>query len=370
MLRSHLVVVGLAASVTLALSLAACGGAENEGKGGSAAEDKEGLPPPPGPTGHPGDGSGVVLAIKKLYLGDTDRQGAKSATAWKNFGFNLDGKVSTPDSTDLCKPRAGGKVSSVYPDGNHGIDNSFGKNILPIITGVAADASTSVNQGIADGSFTIMLDIDKLGAGTDYNPLTTKLYGGAKLGHAPAFNGTDKWPVLPELLNDPKDIASSKVIFAGSYLTKNTWVSGSKSEIGLTLSVAGFSLTLTIGSALVAMDLDEAHKSAKNGVIAGVIDTETFITELKKVAGAFSKDLCTGSTIESIANQLRQASDIMKDGSAGSPTKECDGISIGLGFDMGEVQLGPIADPAKPQDDPCAGTGGGSTTGSGGAGGG
>src|SRR5262245_46802482 len=132
MLRSHLAVVGLAASVTYALSLAACGGAENEGKGGGAGgkADSVGLPPPPGPIGHPGDGSGVVLAISKLYLGDTDRQGKKSTSAWKGFGFNLDGKVSTAQSTDLCKPRAGGKASTSYPDGEHGIDNSFGKNIL------------------------------------------------------------------------------------------------------------------------------------------------------------------------------------------------------------------------------------------------
>lgn len=370
MLRSHLVLAALATSTTLVLSFAGCGGADNEETKPPVVEDTAGLPPPAGPN-HPGDGTGsTVFAISKLYLGDTDRAGVKSAAAWKSFGFNLDGKVSTESSTDLCKPRAGGKKSAVYPDGNHGIDNSFGKNILPIITGVAADASTAVNEGITKGSFTIMLSIEKLGAGADYNPLTTKLYGGADLGHAPAFNGTDEWPVLPELLDTPTDIESAKVQFKTSYVTKNTWVSGSKAPLDLTLGVAGFSLTLQIGSALVAMDMDEAHTHAKNGVIAGVIDTEAFITELKKVAGAFSQDLCSGSTIESIANQLRQASDIMRDGSAGVPTKECDGISIGIGFDMATVKLGKIADPAMPQKDPCAGTGGGGGSGAGAGGGG
>ena len=148
MLRSHLVLVALATSTTLVLSFAACGGADNEETKPPVVEDTEGLPPPAGPT-HPGDGTGsTVFAISKLYLGDTDRAGVKSAAAWKSFGFNLDNKVSTESSTDLCKPRAGGKKSAVYPDGNHGIDNSFGKNILPIITGVAADASTAVNEGI------------------------------------------------------------------------------------------------------------------------------------------------------------------------------------------------------------------------------
>jgi hypothetical protein len=286
---------------------------------------------------------------------------------------------SVETSTDLCKPRAGGKKSDVYPDGNNGIDNSFGANILPIITGVATDAANDLNANIVDGTFTIMLSLEKLGPAATYNPIVTRLYGGANLGGPAKFDGTDVWPVIRELLTDPNDITSSKVVFNESYVTNNTWVSGSKAPLNLSLSIAGFTLNLGIGSALIAMDLDEAHRNATNGVIAGVIDTEAFITELKKVAGAFSEDLCTGTTIESIANQLRQASDIMKDGTAGSPTVECDGISIGLGFDSALVQLGPVAPPAEPQPDPCATTSGGggegtggtaSTGGGGGAGGG
>src|SRR5262249_39954589 len=117
-------------------------------------------------------------------------------------------------------------------------------------------------------------------------------------------------------------------------------------------------LNLTIGNAVMAMTLAGDHKSATNGTIAGIIDTESFIEELRKVAGAFDQGLCTGSTFDSLADQLRQASDIMKDGSQ-NPAVECDGISIGLGFDMAEVQLGPVAPESPPQPDPCeAGTGG------------
>lgn len=362
MLRNRVLVAGIAA---IAFGIAGCGsstdteGSDGAGGGSSSTggdnESKVGLPPEPGPQ-KPGDGAGdTVFAVSKLYLGDTNRDGSPNqANGWKQYGFNLDGKVSTKDSTDLCKPAAGGSPSSVYPDGDNGIDNSFGKNILPIILGLASDASAEVNAGIAEGDFTIMLAMEALGADADYNPIVTRLYGGKDLGHPPKWDGTDAWPVIPELLSNPQDIKSSKIVFPQSYLRENLWVSGSKAPLTLNLTVADFTLSLTIGSALLAVKLDPDHKGGREGTIAGVLETEVLISEIKKVAGAFSKDLCSGSTIESIANQLRQASDILKDGTQ-DPNKTCDGISIGLGFDVEQVVLGPIAEPAQPGGNPCEG---------------
>src|SRR5262249_17857884 len=160
-------------------------------------------------------------------------------------------QITTATSKNTCKPPNNAPVT---PDGNDGIDNSFGKNILPLILGVAQDAPTQLNAGIEKGSFTIMLAMDKLGKGTDYNPILTKLYGGATLTMAgdggmvpatPKWDGSDLWPVIPELLNNPADISSAKVQFKESYLVKNVWVSGSKGTINLNLQVQGYSLSLT-----------------------------------------------------------------------------------------------------------------------------
>jgi hypothetical protein len=314
----------------------------------------------------------VVYAINKLFLGGTNRDGTSNkAGGWKQYGFNLDGKVSTEKSTDLCKPRSGGVPKNIYPDGNNGIDNSFGKNVLPLILAAASDAEPSINESIAEGSFTIMLHIDHLGPDANYNPLVTKLYGGAGLDTAPKFDGTDMWPVIPELLDKPDDITSSKVTFPTSYLVGNTWVSGSKAPINLALGVGGFTVNLTIGSAILAMKLSEDHKTATEGTIAGILETDVLTTELKKVVAAFDDTFCDdNATVDSILNQIRQASDIMKDGSQ-DPSKECDGISIGLGFTMAQVQLGGIGEPAE-QTNPCeegaGGAGGAGGSGQGGSG--
>ncbi len=375
MLRSRFIL--LAGFVSAATALAACGGGTvsgstgGGGSGGSTGGSTGGSavdlnhPPDADPSASAGDSTGTVLAIHTLYLGDTDRNGKTSSTAWKSFGYDLDGKASTKESTDLCKPAAGAKASSVYEDGDAGTDNSFGKNILPIITSLASDASSQVNDSINKGSFTIILKIDDIGPKDSYKDIHTGLYAGSKLLDmngmqvAPAWDGTDEWPVVPELLNNG-DINNPKVQFASSYVVKNpssgarTWVSGGQGNITLNLSVGGFTLGLTIASALVSTELTADNAGGTNGTIAGILDTEQLIAELAKVAGSFDPTLCPpSSTFESIAQQIRQASDIMSDGSQ-DPTKTCNGISIGLGFDMDAIKLGKVADPSMPGTDPCA----------------
>ncbi|NUQ77482.1 MAG: hypothetical protein HUU21_28425, partial [Polyangiaceae bacterium] len=362
MRRTQLAIAALAA--TGILYAAAC--SDTVESPPTVTPDQTGIvPPKPGPE-KPGDGAGAVtLAVNKLYLGSVSRDG-KSSTSneWKKYGFNLDGKISTDKSKDLCQPREGANPANIYLDGDGGIDNSFGRNILPVIRAAAPDAESSVNDSILEGSFTLLLHIDKLGAGADYNPLEAKLYGGSDLGAAPKFDGTDEWPVIAELLDNPDDITSSKVKFASSYVVDNTWVSGSNAPINLSLNVSGFSLNLTISNAVLAMKLAPDHKSATEGTIAGVLETDVLTSELKKVVAAFDEAFCEdNSTVDSILTQIEQASDIMKDGSQ-DPTAICNGISIGLGFDMKEVKLGPVAPPGM-FEDPCA-TGMGGAGGSGG----
>ncbi len=115
-----------------------------------------------------------------------------------------------------------------------------------------------------------------------------------------------------------------------------------------------------------------ARAASVEGTIAGVLETDVLTEEITKIVGGFDTSFCdpTNTTLKSILDQIRQASDIMKDGTQ-DPTKECDGISIGLGFNLKRVTLGDVAPPATPKD-PCApGTGGagGTGAGTGGAGG-
>ena len=113
--------------------------------------------PPTKPSGPTTTGTATeTFAIQTLLLGEADRvTKTPSTTAWKSYGYNLDGKTTTKDSTDVCT--AAVKTNQI--DGNNGIDNAFGSVILPIIQTAASlqTPSDTISQAIDSGSFTIQL---------------------------------------------------------------------------------------------------------------------------------------------------------------------------------------------------------------------
>ena len=108
------------------------------------------------PTGTGGD---ATVAIHHLLLGDTEPNGSPSATAWKHYGFNIDGKVSETSSVDLCKPATGGKpTADAKTDGSDVIGLQF---ILPWTEKATAyDASVTID------------DVELIGEGGDGAPGT------------------------------------------------------------------------------------------------------------------------------------------------------------------------------------------------------
>lgn len=339
------------------------GGAGGEGGTGGMGGDGGGQGGAGGAGGQGGAGGssagcpvkteGVVLAVNKLLIGDTNPDGSpNTANGWKQYGFNVDGLVSTAMSVDLCKPKQGANPSNVYPDGDNGNDNSFGKNVLPIFLAMAPNFSGIVNQAIASGDATIIAHLDGLGPGSDMPSLVSRIYNGADLGDSPKLDGTDCWPVTEESLTDPALIESAKATYSASSVAGNVWSSGGNATFELFLPIFGFSVKLTIYEARFAMTLDPDHGGATAGQIGGVLDTEEFVTEMMKAFASFDSSLCGSATADAIANQIRQASDILKDGTQ-DPAQECNAISIGLGFTMEQIGLGGIAPGAPPFADPC-----------------
>jgi hypothetical protein len=365
--RTYLIPSVIAAMGIIALA-SACGSSDDEGSGGSTSVPDEpcttcATPPTATEGASTGDGEGTTLAINKLYLGDSDRAGTPSQTAWKKFGYDLDGYNSNKNSGTHCKVNEGGTKSNIQTDGDDGIDNSFGANIMPVIVGLQSDAATKINETIEEGSFTIILNVEDVGGGQDYVNLPAALYAGAALETTPSWDGTDLWPVYCELMTTCSADGTpqipdnkSKVQFPSSYVAGGTWVSGSETTVNLSLAIAGFALSLDINQAVISADMSGGNPptTATNGVIAGVIESEALINSLVKVAGSISTSLCSGPTLESVKQQITAASDIMKDGTQ-NPDALCNGISVGIGFDMKAVQLGEVLNQAPEGEDPCAG---------------
>jgi len=256
--------------------------------------------------------------------------------------------VSTTTSTDVCQPNSGAMAVVPYPDGDNGIDNSFGKNLLPLILAVDATLVPDTNFGLKNGYFNVLLKLDCLPPTGDVPAFTTKLFGGTALDATPKFDGTDKWPVSPDLLSNPKDPDSSTVLFNNSSVVGTTFDAGKNATFILTIPIKSSTVTtsikLTLYAARITMTLAADRKSSTSGKIGGVLNTEEFVAEMKKV-GALLND-CNDPLFAGLLTQARQSSDIMADGSQ-DPTKTCNGISMGLGFEMKEVLRGDVG-PAAP----------------------
>lgn len=330
----------------------ATGGANVGGSaGGDPVAAGKTWPPPNG--GGPGTGAPMVIAVREMFLGDSNRSFVESTEAWKEFGYNVDGILSTSTGNNHCKLRQG-VPKTLQEDGPEGIDNSYGANIVPIMSSLSAGLSQSATQAIQDGSYTFLFRMLNLDSNPNQSSVNAKFYHAAELGLVPKWDGSDAWPVVPELLTNPNDIESSLFQFPTSYVANGMWVSGNGSgTLDISLDLSGSGILLRITHPVVTMTI-APNGNVTDGIIAGVIPTESFVLELKKLAGSFDPSLCSGPTMDSIVTQIRQASDIMQDGTNGDPNVECDGISVGLGFNGSLAVLGGIAPSTPPLPDPCA----------------
>ncbi|HEX8791029.1 MAG TPA: hypothetical protein VF765_08745 [Polyangiaceae bacterium] len=365
-------------------SSSSSGSGSTSGSSSGGGDQCAQLPPstcnePPTPPGGQTTSSTTAheYAVHTLYLGDTDRSGVMNPDAWKAFGYDLDGKITNAASTDVCTLVTGAS-KQVQIDGNGGIDNSWGANIMPIWETLDSTFSQTVNTDIQAGGptqlfYTVGFD-DSAGNTTTAVGLSGVTLAGAQVGAdggPPTWNLGTHWPIDPTSINgcangcpagtDP--IQGAIVKFPSAFQVQGAFVSGSPTDLQLTLGLAGQALRLNLHGAVVTFD-PQMPGSVTNGTIAGVLDTQEMIAALKTIAGRISTSLCSGSAFQSIADQIQQTSDIVVSGTQvnNAPGSVCNAISIGIGFDATEIALptpADIAPPQPPPPDPCAGTDGG-----------
>lgn len=108
-------------------------------------------------------------------------------------------------------------------------------------------------------------------------------------------------------------------------------------------------LTTGGGTMNVAVTSAKVVRQGATATISVVIPTEPFVTELARVAGTISTSLCSGATIESIKQSVRQASDMPLTGSQ-SPGVACAAISFGALLTGVVDEAAPVIVPGP---DPC-----------------
>jgi hypothetical protein len=333
----------------------------------TAATAGAALPPvvlshPPADPGGPSPASDdvAVFAIRHLWVGDLDpATGQLSAEAWITLGFDIDGKVTSKCSTDVCQ-LAPGASRTTQIDGQGGIDNSFGENIMPIIDtfqlSSAPPGGAQFQDSISAGRVTNLIAVRGLSSGSTVSPVAASVFVAAPLGETPSWSAADVWPLDPSSLHDA-DAGAPLLEFAQSFVTGGVFVAEPPSGGGeIALGYSGPSLFIVpVRHVQIAMTLSADGMSATSGTISAVIPVDRLVEAARPLLGGVSTSLCSSSAFNSISQQLEQAADILLDGT-NDPSQPCDGVSIGLGFDAVRVQAGPVAD-MLPQPDPCADAG-------------
>lgn len=331
-----------------------CGGSDDGGSssGGAAAAGRQ-VPAAPSGAAPATLGASKTFAVNQLFLGETGRDGKPLKDAWKDYGYNIDGLITAKTDTNVCQ-RQGGADSAKQEDGKEGIDNAFGRTVLGFILGLVPTPSKTLNDSINGGSFTILFDVK--GLTEDPAQTNTGLDGrllvggsvptGTKVDFA---SGSFDWPYR----------ANPIVPIQGAYINNGVFVNGAGgAKVELSLFIQGVQLSLVINRAAITFKHVPPNDIA-DGTISGVINTEELVTGIEKVAGRISTQLCGGSTLDTIKQTIRQASDIRDDGSNAAGVA-CNAISIGLGFTgkkIGAPKTVAVDGPIPP--DPCAAGDGG-----------
>jgi len=325
-------------------------------------------PPGPGPE-TPVDGPGATLAIRRLFFGDIRRDGTADVNAWRSFGLDLDHSASAPDSSSGCIPPGGDYSEAANEDGHAGRDNAFGSALLPMLFlpgGFLKNANEMIEQGLP----TTLIAIQGIGAGPEYNPVSARVYAGARLTGAlgeqvaPKWDGTDEWPVLDGSVVDGS-IDAPVLVFPNSYVVTDAssgarwWVSGPPDPANaLKVAVPPLGLLFTIHAPLLTVELASDNAWGKNGTIAGVLDPAEVVCQIELLASMFDPDLyCWDDPPDSIPTEepmihIPGACDIGLP-SGPDPKGTCNGISIGLGFEARAVKLGPVVPEPEPPSDSC-----------------
>jgi hypothetical protein len=347
-----LVGLGLSAAV-FGLGTQACSSDTESTSGGAGASAQTGKVWPKEEGSPTSSTEERTFAVNSILLGETDRGGSPSKDAWKKYGYNLDGLITNvvdqkaPDLEKVCKRFEGAKAT-IHQDGEQGIDNAVGKEILSFISNFTQAPSKLITDAIKKGDFTLLMTVKGLSDEADQTNTDlsgTILVGGDYGADPPAFDDKTDWPY----------IAEPKVAISGAYINKGEFVNGSEgATVTISLSIGGQVLSLTIRKAIITFKHNPGSKTLENGTIAGLINTDELLTGIASVAGRFSADLCEGKTLESVKDAIRAAADVMSSG-VQDPGANCDAISVGIGFTAKQVaKPTKQVEPAQASPDPCA----------------
>lgn len=312
---------------------------------------------PPGSATAAG-GKSLWFVAKRIYFGTLDHDGAPTADAWREWGYDLDGRCTSDvaaAATGHCKPVAD---PSYLVDGAACRDNNFGARFLSLlVAGTKSNFEADTVTSLLGGSATWMLRLDDVGDGDDDPYVPGAFYVTGSTDDPLKFDGTDLRDVLGDSLVGG-DLEKPITRFPKGYLKGGVWVSGELAAATLRIPFGKkASAPLAYDAMVMTTKLSTDRAKATGGVLAGVLSVSAFEAFLAPIA-ADSK-ICPGDPLyKSIVGAIARYPDLSLGApSLQDPSKTCDGVSMGIGFELAPVKPPTNVVPVAPPPSGCGDAG-------------
>lgn len=298
---------------------------------------------PPRPDIVDGDEAGeLVFRITDVQL--------NSQVDWSNVGRNLDGYVTTVDTTDQrqCDPPSG---AAPPVDGPGGIDNAMGAQLLSIIELLIDCLESELNNSHVLGQGTLLLWIEGWnGMSSDslvrvsmlvaadgtslpsnqvqWDDATNQLVlvsDGVTPADPPTGAPTDNYYIRPDSFSgggSPIAILRD----AQAYINDGTLVFAIPERGDIPLNAGIGSLTIRVTDGLILADLADDFSSITSGALSGRFSLVDLLNAGESIG------VCPGATQNSVEMQFQNLLDV-KSSAAAAPGGECDAMSLGIPFE-------------------------------------
>lgn len=302
------------------------------------------FPPPPKIIGA-GTGADMVFVTSKIDLGEYDRP--DGAPGYETIGYSLDGMCNRDQA---CAPAAWTGAHLVK--GIDGRDNGLGQ----LMHGQLAFFNQFVfrtemlNANLKNGTDAplIMFKVADYTSFSDDDDVKVTLYLASPQGEdgknfVPRWDGTDEWPIAPL----PGAVADAGSLGPATYVDDHAYVS----NYTLTArfppgAIIRFSNVAFMTNELVVTgQIDPATKTISHGVLSGRMEISEMFRHVPEVTQLLlSQTLCIGNpNYARIKTYFCSFADVRAD--AKKTGGECDGLSIGVGFDGAPAKLGKVIVP-------------------------
>jgi hypothetical protein len=304
-------------------------------------------PDPPG-AGHGGGVLDLVAAVHSLDLGE-----AEGAVV----GLDLDGKCTCDGDGPSCLAPAFAEGDAC--DGPGGRDNATARvfAFMTALLGEESFSSASLSGRADAGAWSLLFRVREYNGTADDDRVEVDVYPSSG-GIDPAWNGEDRWPV------SETSVAPGGTVDDPLYVDTKAYVSGGT----LVASLSESSLILGSDDNQMVLDLTAGFVTARVVVRGGALRLEGGtlaarwrLTDVFKTLSTFrdtaGTPVCTDDLLyDTVKDQICGFVDIYS--ALGTPTDECDSLSLGIGFEaepakLGDLQPGPTpGGGCSPETDP------------------